>query len=258
MLWFIFCKSDLLLKVEADGTYTVPEGDSMPLGLVAKSRIHTITPMEDGTEVRTCLVDAPGDSIAGIELCPLRMSFYKIKLACYLKAGKCQEILHWDQHTQYCGVCGAPMKMHTDISKRCQSCGNESWPLLATAVITLIHRGDELLMVKSRNFRGNYYGLVAGFVETGESLEEAALREIREEVGIEVKNLKYAVSQTWPYPAGLMIGFTAEYESGDIKLQYSELADGGWYHRDSLPPLPGEMGIARAMIENWLKSAANG
>jgi NAD+ diphosphatase len=144
------------------------------------------------------------------------------------------------------------MKMHTDISKKCTKCGKEMWPQLATAVITLIKRDDKILLVNARNFRSDFYGLVAGFVETGETLEEAAKREIKEEVGLEVKNLKYFGSQPWPYPCGLMVGFNADYVSGDIHLQASEIAKGGWFRKDNLPTIPEKLSIARMLLDAWL------
>jgi NAD+ diphosphatase len=170
-------------------------------------------------------------------------------------AGKCQEILYWDFNTQFCGVCGGPMKKHTDISKRCTECGKEVWPQLATAVIVLVRRGDEVLMVHARNFRGNFYGLVAGFVETGETLEEAVAREVMEETGLQICNIRYFSSQPWPYPCGLMVGFHADYVSGDIHLQREELSGGGWFTRDNLPELPEKLSIARQLIDDWLDNS---
>lgn len=114
----------------------------------------------------------------------------------------------------------------------------EVWPQLATAVIVLVRRGDEVLLVHARNFRGDFFGLVAGFVETGETLEEAVHREVLEETGITIDNLQYFGSQPWPYPCGLMVGFRADYVSGDIHLQRSELSKGAWFHRDNLPQIP--------------------
>jgi NAD+ diphosphatase len=119
-------------------------------------------------------------------------------------------------------------------------------------VITLIKRDDKILLVNARNFRSDFYGLVAGFVETGETLEEAAKREIKEEVGLEVKNLKYFGSQPWPYPCGLMVGFNADYVSGDIHLQASEIAKGGWFRKDNLPTIPEKLSIARMLLDAWL------
>lgn len=137
----------------------------------------------------------------------LRASYDVLPRELYLKAGKGAEILYWDKNTKFCGVCGAPMKLHTDISKRCTNCGKEVWPQLATAIIVLVRRGDSILLVHAHNLRGKYYGLVAGFVETGETLEECVRRELMEETGVTVKNIRYFGSQPWPYPCGLMIGF---------------------------------------------------
>jgi NAD+ diphosphatase len=215
--------------------------------------IHTITPFADGTAVRTFAVDSPIVGHPRYEMCGLRASYAKLSSDLYQKAGKCQEILYWDQNTKYCGVCGAPMKLHTEISKRCTECGKEVWPQLATAIIVLIHRGEEVLLVHARNFRGDFYGLVAGFVETGESLEEAVVREVREETSLEISNLRYFGSQPWPYPCGLMVGFHADYASGDIHLQRSELSAGGWFRKDNLPHIPEKLSIARRLIDSWLE-----
>ena len=144
------------------------------------------------------------------------------------------------------------MKMHTDISKRCTNCGKEVWPSLATAIIVLIQRNDEVLLVHARNFKGDFYGLVAGFVETGETLEEALHREVLEETGITIENLHYFGSQPWPYPSGLMIGFTADYVSGNIHLQKEELSKGAWFTKDNLPNIPEKLSIARRMLDDWI------
>jgi NAD+ diphosphatase len=195
--------------------------------------------------------ELPSGSIS-YEMCPLRQSYYKLPYPIYLMAGKCHELLYWDQNTRFCGVCGGQMKMSTDISKKCTECGKEVWPQLATAVIVRITRGDEVLMVRARNFRSDFYGLVAGFVETGETLEEAVMRETREEIGLTIKNIRYFGSQPWPYPCGLMVGFSADYESGEIHLQRSELSTAGWFDKNHLPKLPEKLSIARKLIDAWL------
>ena len=115
--------------------------------------------------MQTFRIDNPIADSERYEMCGLRKSFYKLPRPLYLKAGKCQELLYWDQNTKYCGVCGAPMRVDTDISKKCTECGKEIWPQLATAVIVLIHRDEEVLLVRAKNFRTDFYGLVAGFVE---------------------------------------------------------------------------------------------
>ena len=127
------------------------------------------------------------------------------------------------------------------------------WPQLATAVIVLIHRGDEVLLVHAKNFKTDFYGLVAGFVETGETLEEAVHREVMEETGIKIKNVTYFSSQPWPYPSGLMVGFNADYVSGEVRLQRSELSKGDWFSKNNLPTIPEKLSIARMLIDAWLE-----
>ena len=112
---------------------------------------------------------------------------------------------------------------------------------------------EEVLLVHARNFAGNFYGLVAGFVETGESLEECLQREVMEETGLHIGNIRYRASQPWPYPSGLMVGYFADYISGDIRLQREELECGGWFTRDNLPEIPGKMSLARQLIDLWLQ-----
>ena len=154
------------------------------------------------------------------------------------------------------------MKKNTEISKRCEHCGKEVWPQLAIAVIVRITRkaqtsqsskpqNTEVLLVHAKNFRRDFYGLVAGFIETGETLEEAVKREVAEEVGLEITNIRYFASQPWPYPSGLMVGFTADYVSGEIKLQEDELSAGGWFSKNNLPEIPEKLSIARKLIDDW-------
>lgn len=252
--WFVFHESNLVLEKKSDGTYTIPYQENPPFEIKDDATVHKISPLGQ-TEVRTFRIkDNKVPDVRGYEMCGLRASYHKLPLDLYLKAGKCEEILYWDRNTKYCGVCGGRMRLNTDISKKCENCGKEVWPQLATAIIVLIHRGEEVLLVHANNFKGNFYGLVAGFVETGETLEQAVVREVSEETSLKIKNIEYFGSQPWPYPCGLMVGFKAEYAGGTIKLQRSELGDGGWYHKDSLPEIPDKLSIARKLIDSWLES----
>lgn len=253
--WYIFCKNDLLLQRLSDGTYTIPHTQKPPIELKEWQKVLNVSPNDSGNvEVRTVLIDKPVTDLPDMEMCGLRQSYYKLPYDLYLKAGKCQEILYWDQNTRFCGVCGAPMKLHTEISKRCTGCGKEVWPQLATAIIVLIHKDDEVLLVHARNFKEDFYGLVAGFVETGETLEEAVIREVKEETGIHIQNIRYFGSQPWPYPCGLMVGFHADYLKGDLHLQQSELSRGGWFRRNNLPHIPEKLSIARKLLDDWLEN----
>ena len=147
------------------------------------------------------------------------------------------------------------MQLHTDISKRCTQCGREVWPALSAAIIVAITRnhGEEILLVQSKSFKRDYMGLVAGFVETGESLEACVEREVWEETRLHIRNLRYFASQPWPYPNVLMMGFTAEYDGGTLQLQRSELNKGGWFSRHNLPAIPGRVSLARKLIDHWLQ-----
>lgn len=244
MRYFVFCQSDLVLEKTTDG-YRIPT--EPPTELKPWTTVMNV----DGEKAYR--IDLPLLGNENYEMCGLRQSYYKLSEEEYLKAGKCHELLYWDQNTKYCGVCGGLMKFHTDISKRCEHCGKEVWPQLATAVIVLVRKGDEVLLVHANNFRTDFYGLVAGFVETGETLEEAVHREVMEETGLHIKNLKYFASQPWPYPCGLMVGFTADYDGGKIHLQRSELSKGSWFDKDHLPHIPEKLSIARHLIDDWLE-----
>ena len=251
--YFVFCKEELLLEKTTNGGYTIPLLEEPPVEVKSWTNVMNISPL-NGTAVKTFRIDNPIADSERYEMCGLRKSFYKLPRPLYLKAGKCQELLYWDQNTKYCGVCGAPMRIDTDISKKCTECGKEIWPQLATAVIVLIHRDEEVLLVRAKNFRTDFYGLVAGFVETGETLEEAVAREALEETGVTITNIRYFGSQPWPYPCGLMVGFHADYVSGEIHLQRSEIAKGGWFRRDNLPQIPEKLSIARMLLDDWLNS----
>ncbi len=285
MIWACLCAGDILLRREgADGAFSLPIGDEPPVKLQPWNVVTTLPILTGKAEegaLKVVHLDKPVVGVEGLEMMNLRASFDVLTPEEYNLAGKAAELIYWNQNTKYCGCCGAPMKFHTEISKRCTNCGKEMWPQLATAVIVRVTRIrqldnlqldnlqsnqcvkedaiqssncqiSEVLLVHANNFRRPYYGLVAGFVETGETLEEAVQREVREETGVEITDIRYFASQPWPYPCGLMVGFTARYVSGDIHLQRSELSSGGWFARDNMPPIPGKSSIARRLIDDWL------
>jgi NAD+ diphosphatase len=169
-------------------------------------------------------------------------------------AGRAVQILHWDQTHRFCGRCGAPTQpAPNDRAKLCPTCGLLSFPRLSPAVIMLVHRGDELLLARNAAFPGRFYSVLAGFVEPGESLEEAVQREVLEEVGLELTDIRYFGSQPWPFPHQLMIGFTAAYAGGDIRPQAEEIVEAAWFDRHGeLPQLPGKLSIARKLIDAFV------
>jgi NAD+ diphosphatase len=283
MKFFIFCQGDILLTKEG----TVPFGDSAPIELKPWERVTTLsTPFQlprggetaaeashrgncplvaeqlgsvsDGgpkglVGVVVASLSKPVTDNPDVQMVPLRKSFHILSPEDYQLAGKCAELVYFHQNSKFCGVCGGEMRWQTEISKQCKECGKELWPSLATAIIVRVTRGDEILMVHAHTFRDRHYGLVAGFVETGETLEECVQREVWEETHLRVTNIRYFASQPWPYPSGLMVGFTADYLSGELQLQKAELSDGGWYKKDNLPYLPDPSSIAYRLIMDWAK-----
>jgi NAD+ diphosphatase len=183
----------------------------------------------------------------------LRQVYGRLDEDLFWIAARAVQIIDWDRTHQFCGRCGSPLRTKTnERAKECPQCGLLHFPRLAPAIIVLVERGRELLLARSRHFMPGMYSVLAGFVEPGESLVEAVMREVKEEVDIEVTNIKYFGSQPWPFPHSLMIGFTATYASGEISLDDEEIEDAGWFTVDHLPHIPGKISIARKLIDWFL------
>lgn len=169
-------------------------------------------------------------------------------------AGKAKQIVAWNRTHQFCGRCGFQTEPGSEeFMKRCPNCGMTYYPRLSPAAIMLVHRDDELLLARSPHFPPGMYSTLAGFVEPGESIEETIRREVREEVGVEVGEVRYFGSQPWPFPNSLMIGFLAEWSSGEPHIgDPNEIEDAGWFSMDALPSMPPKVSIARAMIDAFI------
>ena len=156
--------------------------------------------------------------------------------------------------SRFCGRCGTKtVPVLTERAKRCPACGLVVYPRISPAIIVLITRGEECLLARSPRFPNGMHSVIAGFVESGETLEHAVHREVKEEVGLVVKNIRYFASEPWPFPDSLMIGFIAEYAAGEIEIDNNEIVSAGWFGRDALPPLPAPMSISRALIDRWVE-----
>ena len=173
-------------------------------------------------------------------------------------AGRGVQLVEWARTHRYCGRCGTPTtRSERFTSMDCPACGLMAFPRVAPAMITLVTRGDdgpdqEVLLARGAQWPTPMYSCLAGFVEAGESLEECVVREVREEVGVAVGDVRYVASQPWPFPHSLMVGFRARYVSGELVLDDDEIVDARWYRRDDLPMLPGPISIARKLIDAWL------
>jgi NAD+ diphosphatase len=163
-------------------------------------------------------------------------------------------LITFDRNTRFCGRCGAPTRqLRTERAKFCGDCNLITYPRISPAIIVRVQNGDRILLARSPRFPSGQYSVLAGFVEPGENLEHAVRREVREETGIEVTNIRYFGSEPWPFPDSLMIGFTADYAGGEIRIDNHEIAAADWFDRDHLPLLPPKrMSISRALIEHWI------
>lgn len=171
----------------------------------------------------------------------------------FMRAGTAFQLAHWSRTNRFCGACGeAMLEDGTVRAMVCPACGQMSFPSLSPAVIVAVEKEGCLLLGHNAAFPAGRYSVLAGFVEPGESLEEAVCREVYEESGVNVRDVRYFGSQPWPFPNSLMVGFCAEWESGDLKPDGTELTDVGWFSPDTLPDIPPSVSISRRLIDDWL------
>ncbi|MBT9317252.1 NAD(+) diphosphatase [Leptothoe spongobia] len=258
--WFGFCGSQMLvitgneLQGESDvGVPQVVSLDKLGINVVRSQYLGTL-------ENRPCYAaQLPTDLDLPPELAlkHLRGLYGQLDDTFFAIAGRATQLVEWDRTHQYCGSCATPMEqsIHERV-KHCPQCDLRQYPRLSPAVIMLVSRGPEILLAHAPRFRDGMYSILAGFVEPGESLEETVAREVREEVGIEVKDIRYFGSQPWPFPNSLMIGFTARYASGNIVIDPTEIETADWFTKDNLPPVPGKLSIARKLIDWFVEQAA--
>jgi NAD+ diphosphatase len=192
----------------------------------------------------------PAESPSGPAFQELRTLFGQLEEPFYEIALLGVHLIEWDKGCQFCSKCRAKLIARSDMrAKECEACGRLEFPRISPAIIVLVEKEGALLLASSPRFASQFFSILAGFVEPGESLEEAVRREVREETGITVKDIAYFGSQPWPFPDSLMIGFTAQYESGEIKVDGEEISEAGWYRPDNLPKIPGKLSIARQLID---------
>jgi len=168
-------------------------------------------------------------------------------------AGRACQIVSWDREHRFCGYCGQQTKAsQTDYARTCRNCERQFYPRISPCVIVVIGREDHCLLARNISWEKNYFSALSGFIEAGETVEQALHREVKEEVGIEIKNLKYFSSQPWPFPGQLMLGFHAVYQSGEIQVDKREIAEADWWHYQNLPPCPGIHTLSGRLIEHFV------
>lgn len=187
----------------------------------------------------------------GYQLIPIRQLITQWTKREFKQASRAIQLLEWRRNHKFCSHCGTETEVHSsEYAMVCPACRYHQYPRVQPCVITVITRGNEILLAKNTKNKSNMYGLIAGFVEVGETLEEAVARETQEEIGLKLKNIQYLSSQPWPFPSNLMIAFKAEYASGEIELQEEEISDAQFFKFDQLPEIPFAGSIAHAMIQH--------
>jgi NAD+ diphosphatase len=250
--WLIRCSNQLLIC--GDGPEQVfPRGPAAAFGNPADAlRIGDWQGLPCyAAEIAQLPPDGPGEPR---KLIPLRDLFGLAGAEAFALGGRATQLLDWRKNHRYCGHCGTPTSMKSDeFAMACPACGLLAYPRISPAVMVLVRRGEQLLLARSPRFKPGVFSALAGFVEAGETLEQCAAREVREEVGIEITNLRYFGSEPWPFPNSLMAAFVADYACGTLTPDPSEIEAADWFSRDTLPLLPDPISIARRLIDAALR-----
>ena len=244
--WLLRCEDQLFVATGKANEAIFPCGDASDFGCPKNS---LLVGEWQGLSFYAVDVDRLPEGLSG-QMTPLRPLFGLAGAEAFALAGRAFQLLDWQKNHRYCGRCSIPTVMKTDeFAMSCPDCGLLAYPRISPAVMVLVSRGDEFLLARSPHFKPGVFSALAGFVEAGETLEQCAVREVREEVGIEITNLRYFQSQPWPFPDSLMLAFFADYVDGVITPDPSEIEAAGWFSRNALPPLPGTESIARRLID---------
>ncbi len=205
-------------------------------------------------EGRPCFaLAATGKAPEGFACVGLRAWLGRVDPAFFYLAGRAKQIVAWHRDHSHCGRCGAETRDHrSDRAKECPGCGSISYPRLSPSIIVLVRKGEEMLLARNANWPTGMFSTLAGFVEPGESIEQTVHREVYEEVGLSVTNLRYLGSQSWPFPNSLMLGFHADYASGDIACQVDEIAEAHWFHHTRPPNVPPSTAISGWLIDAYV------
>jgi NAD+ diphosphatase len=244
--WYLVHAKGLVVRRDAAGGALPATAEVAALGL------DLATAEQTGTGRALAVVEGAAlpESLAVMSL---RDVFSAHGEELFLQAGIATQILDWVATSRYCGRCATPTeRLAGERCIRCPACGLSVFPRIAPAAIVLVRRGEEALLARGKQFPLPFFSALAGFVEIGETLEQCVAREVREEVGLEVKHVHYFGSQPWPFPHSLMVGVTAEWASGDVRPDPSEIVDAQWFRADALPMIPPRVSIARRLIDAWL------
>ncbi|HEY7760004.1 MAG TPA: NAD(+) diphosphatase [Burkholderiales bacterium] len=256
-LWFVFQGTQVLVRREDTRAHLPVALHMREIGL--EPLRHQYLGLYAGQHCFSCEVAADAPAPAGMTWAGLRSLFGALDDALFALVGRAIQVMDWDRSHQYCGRCGTPTVVKGgERARQCPSCGQTHYPRIAPAVMALVRNGDALLLARSPHFPPGMHSALAGFVEPGESLEQCLHREVREEVGLEVTNLRYFSSQPWPFPHSLMIAFNCDYAGGEITPETGEIEAAAWFGIDDLPVLPNRISIARRLIDATIAQIRSG
>jgi NAD+ diphosphatase len=251
-LWFVYHKDRLLVTNPGDG-YLVPCKGDLADFKPAPIRKQFIGYL-DKTPCYAAEITTDGGVSGNFALKSLRELFFgELGEELVWIAGQANQLVDWNRSHQFCGKCGRQTEDgHDERAKVCPRCRLINYPRVSPAIIVAVIRDNKILLANNVRFKHGYYSVLAGFVEPGENLEECVAREIKEEVGISVNNIRYFASQPWPFPNSLMVAFLADYAGGDIITDQTEIKDAGWFTADNLPNIPPRITVARQLIDWFL------
>ncbi len=221
---------------------------SLSVDLIVK---HSVKSHDDTRVYVSCV--QPKD-LVGYQWLSLRVLLEQLSEDEFQIAGRALQVLRWHFDHQFCGRCGQPTLQHSqDLAKSCVHCAIDFYPRLSPCIITLITRGDECLLAWHTRSKEEKYSCLAGFIEMGESPEQTLEREVMEEVGLRVNNIRYVASQPWPFPGQLMLGYFADYTSGDIEVDQQEILSAYWFRYNQLPKIPPATTISGRLIQAFVQ-----
>ena len=247
-LWFIFHEGRLLIRAGGEGQLIPRTLDLAKFGIspIHKQYLGTL----DGIPCFAAELTNKHSVSNGFAFEGLRRLFGWMEDEFIWVAGRANQLVDWNQSHRFCGKCGhATENKHDERAKICPQCSLINYPRVSPAIIVAVIKDRQILLGSNRRFKGGFYSVLAGFAEPGESLEECVAREVKEEVDIAVKNIRYFGSQPWPFPNSLMVGFIADYAGGRINVNKSEITEAAWYSARNLPPIPPKISIARQLID---------
>ncbi len=251
--WYFLFQNRKLLALKGEKGISIPrvnDPSNLPVSLGSLLYMGSL----NGTHCFAGVIDPDLSLPENLSLHDLRSVYGLIDEDLFAVAGRALVLAHWDLSCKFCTQCGTPLDRRlNERAKFCALCDISYYPKLSPAIIVAVVKDDQILLARGAHFPIGRYSVIAGYVDIGETLEQCVRREVREEAGIEIKNISYFASLPWPCSDSLMVGFTAEYSSGSIQTDGVEITEAGWFRADALPEVPGKVSLARKLVDWFIE-----